>query len=118
MTLNGRQAVQVQTLHGEFSFAEQKFLASDGDLTSYMRLSAQAHVSVGLREFCLFACIRMSYDTVTDLVIRLSGKRLVCAQTLGNWVQAKATEVDVRLRDAVQHSAALPLPTLATDVDV
>ena len=108
----------MQTLHGAFSFAEQKFLASDGDLTSYLRLSAQAHVSVGLREFCLFACLRMSYATVTDMVGRLTGKRLVCAQTLSNWVEAKATEVDAHLSDAVQHSAVLPLPTLAPDVDV
>ena len=117
-TLNGRQSVQVQTLHGAFSFAEQKFIGADGALTSYLRLSAQAHVSVGLREFCLFACTRMSYDTVADMVGRLTGKRLVCAQTLCNWVEAKATEIDALLADAVQQSAALPLPALATGVDV
>ena len=108
----------MQTLHGEFSFAEQKFLGADGDLTSYLRLSAQAPVSGGLREFCLFACTRMSYDTVTDMVGRLTGKRLVCAQTLCNWVEAKATEIDARVADTVQQSAVLPRPTLAADVDV
>ena len=108
----------MQTLHGAFAFAEQKFVDADGTPTSYLRLSQQAHSSAGLHELCLFACTRMSYATVTDMVERLTGKRLVCAQTLCNWVQAKATEINGLLRNAVQQSAALPLPVVAQDVDV
>ena len=108
----------MQTLHGAFSFTEQKFVAAQCETTSYLTLSRQAHNSVGLHELCLFACTRMSYATVTDMVERLTGERLVCAQTLSNWIEGKAAEIDALLADAVQTSAALPLPCVAQDVDI
>ena len=108
----------MQTLHGAFCFTEQKFVNAQGETTSYLTLSRQAHNSVGLHELCLFACTRMSYATVTDIVARLTGERLVCAQTLSNWIEDKATEIDALLANAVQTSAALPLPGVAQDVDI
>jgi hypothetical protein len=60
----------------------------------------------------------MSYDTVTALVQRNTGQALVCSQTLTNWVERKATQIDALLQAEVESAQDLPLPTLAPSVDL
>jgi len=73
---------------------------------------------VGLEEFCLFCCARTSYETVVEVVKRTTGRTLVCAQTLTNWVEQKARQIDASLVVAVQDATSKPQPALAQHVDL
>jgi hypothetical protein len=115
---NGKRTIQIQTLHGQFVLPEQQFLDSQREPTSYLRETDQTAVSVGLEEYCLFCCTRMSYDTVTALVQRNTGQALVCSQTLTNWVERKASQIDALLQAEVENAQPLPLPALAPSVDL
>ncbi len=60
----------------------------------------------------------MSFAEVVKLVERTSGERLVCEQTLWNWVQEKAREVSAALCSEVAAARSLPLPAIAEAVDI
>jgi hypothetical protein len=56
---------------------------------------------------------------VSKLLERVSGERLLCEQTLCNWVGKKAREVGTALALEVSASSrSLPLPTFAEAVDI
>jgi hypothetical protein len=60
----------------------------------------------------------MSYQTVTALLQRITGQALVCRQTLTNWVEEKAQEINDQWEAEVQEAQSLPLPRLAKTVDL
>ena len=60
----------------------------------------------------------MSYDTVVRVIERTVGRSLVCAQTLCNWVQARAQEIDACLSQQIQDASALAFPALCPHVDL
>ncbi len=105
-------------MHGDFVLREQQFLDAAGNVTSYLRLSGQSRVSVGLQEFCLFFCTRASYDTVVALVERITGSHLVCAQTLSNWVERKAQQIEADLVETVAQTREMPMPAIAERIDL
>jgi len=75
--------------------------------------------SSGIEEFCLYYCNRLSFAEVSKLLERVSGGRLLCEQTLCNWVQHKAREVSSALSWEVSASnRSLALPTFAEAVDI
>jgi len=115
---NGKRPVQLQTLHGSFVFQEQQYLDVLRQPTSYLRQSGQSWVSFGLEEYCLFCCTRMSYQTVVTLVQRNTGQALVCRQTLTNWVERKARQIDATLQGQVDQAQNLPTPALVPTVDL
>jgi len=66
----------------------------------------------------LYYCNRLSFAEVSKLLERVSGGRLLCEQTLWNWVQQKACEVSSALSSEVGASRSLALPTFAEAVDI
>jgi hypothetical protein len=91
---------------------------ADGRESRYLAYTNQEAVSVGLEEFCLYYCNRLSFHEVVALVTRTSGQALVCEQTLWNWVQHKAAQLDARLAAEVRAASELPDPALAEAVDI
>ena len=55
---------------------------------------------------------------VAHLVERVTGQRLVCEQTLHNWVQGKAAAIEQGLCAQVAAAQTLPFPALAASVDL
>ena len=80
----GYQTIQVKTLHGAFAFGEQRLVLADGTESRYLCYTQQEAVSVGLEEFGLYYCNRLSFQEVAALITRTSGQSLVCEQTLWN----------------------------------
>lgn len=66
----------------------------------------------------MYYCNRLSFAEVSKLLRRVSGERLVCEQTLWNWVQRKAREVSSALSSEVSASRSLPLPAFAKALDI
>lgn len=90
----------------------------DGSSCRYLRRTGQGLVSSGLRELCLYYCNRLSFAEVVKLVERVSGERLLCAQTLCNWAKEKAREVSAALCSEVAAARSLPLPAIEEAVDI
>jgi hypothetical protein len=118
LRLNGKRGVCLQTRHGTFGFEEQQFLTQMAVSTSYLRQSGQQTVSVGLEEFCLFCCTRMSYETVAALLERMTGTALVCSQTLCHWVEAKARQYDALLVEQEAQQSETPSPEFMACADI
>ena len=83
-----------------------------------MEATKQQSVSAGLEELGLYYLNRMSFQEVQGLVERVSGKRLVCQQTLWNWALQKALVLDKRLETEVAACQKLPFPEIATALDL
>ena len=105
-------------MHGAFAFAEQRLVLADGTESRYLCYTNQEAVSVGLEEFGLYYCNRLSFHEVAALLRRTSGQSLVCEQTLWNWVHNKAAQLDVQLAQDVAAASELPDPALAEVVDI
>jgi hypothetical protein len=116
--LNGKERVRIETIHGSFEFTEQRFLLPDGSSCRYLKQTGQGLRSSGIEEFCLYYCNRLSFAEVSKLLQRVSGERLLCEQTLWNWVQSKAREVSIALSWEVSASRWLPMPTFAEALDI
>jgi hypothetical protein len=114
----GVATIQIKTLHGVFAFAEQRLLLSDGSEHRYLAYTEQEPVSVGLQEFSLYFCNRLSFAEVEKLLLRLTGTSIVCAQTLWNWVEARAASLDTQVSAQVLASGALPALTYGAPVDL
>jgi hypothetical protein len=84
----------------------------------YLAVTGQSGISVGLEEFSLYYCTRMSFREVEGLVHRHTGSRLVCEQTLWNWVQQRVKTLDGHLRTKVEGAQNLPFPVLSPCVDL
>jgi hypothetical protein len=93
-------------------------LLADGSGCRYLKRTGQGPRSSGIEEFCLYYCNRLSFAEVSKLLERVSGERLLCEQTLCNWVGKKAREVGTALALEVSASRSLPLPTFAEAVDI
>lgn len=118
MTLNGKDAVTIQTLHGAFVFAKQRLLRADETDSDYLEATKQPAVSAGLEELGLYYVNRLSFHEVAGLIERVSGQRLVCEQTLWNWALQKVVKRDTRLAQEVKACQNLPCPQIATDLDL
>ncbi len=105
-------------MHGGFAFAEQRLLLADGSESRYLAYTHQQAESVGLEEFSLYYCNRLSYHEVAALLLRVSGQSLVCEQTLHNWVDAKADVLNARLAQEVATCRDRPCPALVESVDI
>lgn len=66
----------------------------------------------------MYYCNRLSFAEVSKLLERVSGERLLCEQTLCNWVERKAREVGAALSSEVSASRSLALPTFAESLDI
>lgn len=68
----------------------------------------------------MYYCNRLSFAEVSKkLLQRVSGERLLCEQTLWNWVQSKVREVSSALSSEVSASnRSLALPSFAEAVDI
>ncbi len=108
----------MQTLHGAFAFAKQRLVRLDGADSDYLEATQQETVSAGLEELGLYYVNRLSFEEVEGLVERVSGRHLVCAQTLWNWALKQALVLDKRLAAEVSACASLPFPEVATSVDI
>jgi hypothetical protein len=91
---------------------------ADGKESRYLTYTKQDAVSVGLEEFGLYYCNRLSFQEVAALIRRTSGQSLVCEQTLWNWVQHKAAQLDTHLATNVAAASELPAPALAEKGDI
>jgi hypothetical protein len=60
----------------------------------------------------------MSYAEVAHRIERVSGQRLVCEQTLHNWVPRKARAIERALSVEVAATQSLPFPSVAASVDL
>ena len=118
MSLNGREPLQVQTLHGAFDFQKQRLVLADGTQSDYLQQTNQQAVSAGLQEMGLYYVNRLSFHEVEGLVERVCGVRLACEQTLWNWAQRKVEILDARLVQQVRASEELPSPAVAEMLDL
>ena len=118
MTLNGKDRVTIQTLHGEFVFAKQRLLRADETDTDYLEATKQKAISAGLEELSLYYVNRLSFREVQRLVERVSGHPLVCAQTLWNGALQKVVALDTGLAREVAACQDLPAPEIAPRVDI
>jgi hypothetical protein len=71
-----------------------------------------------LEELGLYYSNRLSFAEVESLVERVTGGRLVCAQTLWNWALQKAVVLDKQLAAEVRACEALPFPDVAAGVEI
>jgi hypothetical protein len=110
LRLNGKERVRIKTIHGSFEFAEQRFVLPDGSRCRYLQRTGQRLISSGIEEFSLYYSNRLSFAEVGKLLERISGERLMCEQTLWNWVQSKAHEISSALSSEVKATQSLPLP--------
>ncbi len=115
---NGKRSVQIRTCHGSFDFAEQRFVWGEGAACHFLEQTQQEPDSIGLQESALYYCNRLSFGEVASLLERLTGEPLACAQTLHNWAQRKAAEVEAALLAEVKAAQALPFPAVAHSVDL
>ena len=60
----------------------------------------------------------MSYDTVTALLERTTGKAVVCSQTLCHWVEAKARQYDTLLAEQEAQNSAPRSPEFVACANV
>jgi hypothetical protein len=92
---NGMRLVWIKTLHGKFVFGLQKYHFHAQE-TNYFELTNQlqeGYVSSRLQELCGYYSNRISYEEVAKLVERVSGKRLLSDQKIGQIVSAKALKI-------------------------
>jgi hypothetical protein len=93
-------------------------LLAEGSDCRYLKRTGQGPRTSGIEEFCLYYCNRLSFAEVSKLLERVSGERLLCEQTLCNWVERKAREVGAALSSEVSASRSLTLPTFAESLDI
>jgi hypothetical protein len=91
---------------------------ADGSCGRYLRHTGQGRISCGLRELCLYYSNRLSFAEVGKLLERLSGERLLCKQTLCNWVRQKAGELSAALRSEVAATEELAIPAFSEKADI
>ncbi len=72
---NGKRAVQVRTLHGQFTFAVQRLRCAQGEETRFTE--AGELTSSGVRALCLYFANRLPFGEVAGLVERIAGARLL-----------------------------------------
>ena len=92
---NGTNIVKVKTIHGQFDFRLQKYLVK-GKSCNYFDLTSQLttrNISKGLQELVAYYSNRLSYQSVEDLVERISGDKLLSDQKIWEIVVNKAVEV-------------------------
>src|ERR1051325_8690679 len=101
-----------------FPFAKQRLVRLDGTDSDYLEATKQHTVGAGLEELGLYYVNRLSFAEVEGLVERVTGGRLVCAQTLWNWALQKAVVLDKQLAAEVRACETLPFPEVAAGVDL
>ena len=65
--------MRLRTRHGSFDFAEQRFVCCDGAASHFLEHTQQEAESIGLQEFALYYCNRMSFGEVAGLLERVTG---------------------------------------------
>lgn len=121
MKCNGTYSLQVQTLHGEFTFRNQKFHSVENGSSAFLQTAAdcQSLVTEGLQAWCVEACAdARSIERARKSLAKLTGTSLVTRQTLCNWVQKTAQRIDKRIAQDVQQSLEITLPPLSPQVDL
>jgi hypothetical protein len=90
----------------------------DGKESGYLDYTKQEAVSVGLQEFSLYFCNRLSFSEVKKLLQRMCGLSVVCAQTLWNWVEERAAYQNTQLAAQVAAYQDRPAPLYSAPVDL
>lgn len=121
MKCNGTYDVQVQTLHGEFTFRNQKFHSLPHGSSAFLQASqdCQSAVTEGLECLAVETCLHArSYEKARIMLARVTGTSLMTCQTLCNWVQKTAARIDLCLLAEAAQATAIALPPLAATVDL
>ena len=121
MKCNGTYDIQVQTLHGAFTFRNQKLHSPQDGSSAFVRAAqdCQCAVTQGLEKLAVETCLHArSFDKARNLLTRVTGTSLMTCQTLCNWVQRTAVRIDTWLVAEVARVAAIPLPPLAPTLDL
>jgi hypothetical protein len=118
---NGTYDLQVQTLHGEFTFRNQKFHCLENGSSAFLQAAqdCQSAVTQGLESLAVEACVdSRSYEKARKMLARVTGTSLMTCQTLCNWVQKTALRIDKCIAEDIQKTAEIALPPLASAVDL
>lgn len=75
------------------------------------------HVSDALREFCTYYATKLSYQEVSQLVLRVSGQPLVSDQTIWRLAEQMACTVSEAVQERVDATQA-EMPAVSEQVDV
>lgn len=98
----------IKTIHGKFVFGLQKYRCETQE-TNYLALTNQlqeGYVSPRLQELCGYYSNRMSYEEVALLVERVSGKKLLSDQKIGQIVSAKAVKISQEIYENTRVALA------------
>ena len=101
---NGTNIVKVKTIHGQFNFRLQKYLVK-GKSCNYFDLTSQlitGNISKGLQELVAYYSNRLSYQSVEDLLERISGDKLLSDQKIWEIVVNKAVEVSSKWQSEIE----------------
>ena len=115
---NGTDIVKVKTIHGQFDFRLQKYLVK-GKSCNYFDLTSQlttGNISHGLQELVAYYSNRLSYQSVEDLVARISGEKLLSDPKIWEIVVNKAIEISKKWQSEIE-SIKQEIP-IAPTVDI
>jgi hypothetical protein len=118
---NGTYDLQVQTLHGEFTFRNQKFHSIAEGSSAFLQADTdcQSLVTEGLQSWCVEACAdARSIERARKSLARLTGTSQITRQTLCNWVQKAAERIDKCIAQDVHQTREMALPPLSSQVDL
>jgi len=99
-------------LHGKFTFELQRY-KYQGNNINYFELTNQftsSYISNRLQEFTAYYSNRLSYTEVENLIIRITGDKLLTDQTCRQIVINKATDISEQLGREVES-------TLSTSIE-
>jgi hypothetical protein len=116
--------VTVKTLHGEFEFAQQMYQGAEGTV-GFIELTERGenrYVSRGLQELVGYYSNRLSYEEVSGLLERVSGKASLSAQGIWNTVHEHVQVLSEQLTEEYKLELEAEQPTLdiltAVELDV
>jgi hypothetical protein len=115
---NGTNTVKIKTIHGQFDFQLQKYLVQ-GKSCNYFDLTSQlnkGNISEGLQELVAYYSNRLSYQEVENLVVRISGEKLLSDQKIWEIVVNKAQEISRKWLSEME--SIKPEINIAATVDI
>jgi hypothetical protein len=120
LRLNGKEHIRIETIHGSFEFAEQRFLLPDGSGCRYLKRTGWGLRSSGIEEFCLYYCNRLSFAEVSKLLERVSGENVYSAsRRCGTGCsRRRVRSAALCLSEVSASKRSLALPTFAEAVDI
>lgn len=98
---NGFRKVNLRSLHGVYTFANQRYIKEDGVHSSFLEeigCASGGRYSVGLDSFICQWSNEVSYEKVSELITVMTGEKQLSKQGLAGYIGQRAVEISSDLQ--------------------